>query len=318
MEKKNTENCSKRAERKQIQVPKDENPSTFEDFISLTILSILPYCPYNAISQGSLLDGQRISKNTIKSHLEHGKIPAESFDSYIRAFRKLKRLDIELESGQKFSNMETMTKLISVYCDILEALNERYKMLKGLPNGLISDEIKNWDFAKKYSQRFWYLLNKCFEAFCTLNYTDMMLLIKFFKSDELQRQMIIEKMEGAKVNSYFETVEALVSGKGSLWIDAHKKFSVTTEKKTSEEQNWEIFIKKLQKYLDINRVGKEAMIEVRKAQIINAFLILIWPPEGETDTKFGPQEIEALIIFKYFLTEEARKNLLDELQVDYA
>lgn len=59
------------------------------------------------------------------------------------------------------------------------------------------------------------------------------------------------------------------------------------------------------------------MIEVRKAQVINAFLILIWPPEGETDTKFGPQEIEPLIIFKYFLTEEARQNLLDELQIDY-
>lgn len=312
------ENTRKKEGRKKIKVPKDENPSTLEDFISLVILSILPYCPYNAISQGSLLDGQRISKNTIKSHLEHGKIPAESFDSYIRAFRKLKRLDIELESGQKFSNMETMKKIISVYCNTLEALNERYKRLKGLPNSLISDKIKNWDFAKKYSQRFWYLLNKCFEAFCTLNYIDIMFLIRFFKSDEFQRKMIMEKMENATSKSYFEVAKMLVSGDGGLWIDAYKKFSSRTEKRTSEEQNWKIFIEKLQKHLDINRVGKEAMVEVRKAQIINSFLILIWPPEGETDTKFGSQEIEALIVFKYFLTEEARQNLLDELQIDYA
>lgn len=319
MEKENGENTRGREERKRIEVPNLENPSTFEDYMSQLILAVLPLCSYNAISQGSRLDGKRISKNTIKSHLSQGKIPPDSFDTYIRAFKQLNQLDVELENGQKIndSKLAAMKKFITTYCDILEWANERYKAMKGFSYELISDRIKDWDFAKKYSQRFWYFLNKCFEAFCTLDYYDFLFLNKFFKGDEAARQLIMEKMEGEKANHYSETVEALLNGEGNLWIEAHKKCSSEAEKKTSKEQNWEIFNRKIKKMTTVSGINKGTNQIARKAMEFNDFLRLIWPKEGESDTKFGTKEIEALIIFKYYLTEEARQNLLDKLQIDY-
>lgn len=323
MEKMKEKNTPGRAERKKIEVPKLENPSTLEDYISQLILSVLPLCPYNAISQGSVLEGERISKNTIKNHLSQGRIPPESFDKYVRAFKQLKRLDVKLEDGQKFSESElaakltAMRKFIEVYCGVLECVNERYKAMKGFPYDLISDKIKNWDFAKKYSQDFWYFLNKCFEAFCTVNYYDFLFLSKFFRCDEPERELIMERMEGKKVIPYSEIIETLLNGEGNLWINAHKECSSEAEKKTSKEQNWEIFNQKIKKMTTVRGINKETNQIAFKAVGFNGFLSLIWPKEGETDTNFGTKEIEALIVFKYFLTKEAQQNLLEELKIDY-
>lgn len=319
MEEKNAEKRQGREERKPIEVPKLENPSTLEDYISQLILAVLPLCPYNAISQGSVLEGERISKNTIKNHLSQGRIPPDSFDKYVRAFKQLKRLDVKLDDGQKFSDSKfvAMRKFIEVYCDILECINESYKAMKGFPYYLISDRIKNWDFAKEYSQDFWYFLNKCFEAFCTVDYFDFLFLSKFFRCDKPERELIMERMEGERVVPYSDIVETLLNGEGNLWINAHKECSSEAEKKTSKEQNWEIFNQKIKKMTTVRGINKETNQIAFKAVGLNGFLSLIWPKEGETDTNFGTKEIEALIVFKYFLTKEAQQNLLEELKIDY-
>ena len=67
----------------------------------------------------------------------------------------------------------------------------------------------------------------------------------------------------------------------------------------------------------VSGINKETNQIAFRAIGFNGFLSLIWPKEGATDTNFGTKEIEALIVFKYFLTKEAQQNLLDKLQIDY-
>lgn len=304
---------NKREKKKQIKVPKAENLSTFEDYISATILTLLPYCPYNAIHEGSLYEGSKISKNTIKVHLRQGKVPPAFFDSYIRAFGKLKRLDIKTDEGHDFPDLDKMKNLIETHYDFFKSLNKAYKSLKEYPYGVIFEKIESWDSTKGPSQRFWYLLNKCFEAFWTLNYEDVLFLIKFFKSEEAERQTILTKMDQLKANNYFCIIDSLMNGEGKVWIDAHNKYSSNTLKKSSADQNLEILNKKIKELTVIQNCDDEIAIKVHKARIISRFFALVWPKKGETDTQFGPKEIEALLVFKYFLTEEAQQKLIDEL-----
>lgn len=323
MEKKERENTRRREERKKIEIPKLENPSTVEDYISQLILSLLPYCTYNSISQGSERElpskgKAQISRNTIKNHLKQGNVPPELFDSYIKAFRKLEPSNIELGKGQNDGQQkEAMEKYLAAYCDLLELVNESYKVWKKLPYNLISSELYDENFAQKYSNRFWYLLNKCFEAIRTLNYYDVLFLNKFFKSGEDERQKIVKKLNDSEANSHFAVIEAFLHGGGNLWLGAYKEFSSDTKKKSTKEQKSEAFREKLKDMATVERINKETNRIARKALEVMSFLALIWPGEGETDTKFGPKEIEALIVFKYFLTDEAQKKLLTELQIDY-
>lgn len=311
------EEKKRREEKKRIKVPEVDS-ETLEDHISRSIIEILQEFTYYSISKHSSPDDTKhISKNTIKAHLEQGKIPPDSFDSYIRAFGQIKRFDKTiLEVNEKF-NVENMEELIKIYYDIFETLNNFYKAFKKLPHDLISDKIKNKESAKELSQRFWYLLNKCFEAFCTLGRSDVLFLNKFFKSDENARQVIMTKMNNAKAVSYFDAIDILLNGEGNLWIDAYKDYSSNTEKKSSDEQNWEILTDKLQKFVYPKEINKKSNNIIDHALAINEFFAVIWPEEGETDTKFGSKEIEALIVFKYFLTQEAQQKLLNELQIEY-
>lgn len=303
---------------KEIKIPQidRQNFLTLEGHISALILIILQHCTYNSIWKNSLLDTKRISRNTIKSNLEQGKISPESFDSYIKAFGEIKQFNFGIDGTWSDADIQSGKEIYAICYKALIEANELYKMLKNLPYTLFSKTISSEESVEIYSQRFWYLLNKCFEAFCTLKFNDVMFLIKYFKSDEAVRKIIMTKMNSAETASYFNSVEMLLNGEGSLWVDAHKNYSSNTEKKSSSEQNWEILNRKLQNFASVKEIDGKFAEKPNQAVVLSGFFALIWPEEGEADTKFGPKEIEALIIFKYFLTEESRQKLIDELYGD--
>lgn len=305
--------------RKHIDVPKPkkEDLLALEDCISSLIIIMLKNCPYHGIHMGSLTNNNRISENTIKDNLRQGKVSPRQFESYLKAIRTIRQFTFETDADNNFSCTD-IEKAKENMCDcyeILHAINEKYKKLKELPYSLFPDVINKWESAQKLSQRFWYLLNKCFDAFCTLNPDDILFLNKFFKNDEAERQMIVTKMDDSKGCNYSRVICELVGGEGELWIDAHGKYSDTAGK-SSARDNWEKLNDKLKNVLSVKAVDVEVNQKIDQAFLLTNFFAIIWPEEGETDTKFGPEEIKALIIWKYFLTEESRQELLDKFCED--
>ena len=257
-----------------------------------------------------------IDADVINKQIKRHSIPTEYFEKYVSAWKKTVKKPrtpavIEMSDTQwdKLKN-ECLIPMGEKILRIWNSFNNSH---------VISAVLKNKNALDGKSVRFPYLLDKCLNAFVTITADDVAFLCHFFKGDKNKRNVMLQKMDRAKIVAPNHIISILTSTDGQNWILAHKLYSSKIKREESVQNDWIECTEKIQLWIKDNSFIRANETE----QPYNVlpflqFLELIWPEEGETDTKFGPEEIKALIVFKYFLTEEAQQNLWDELQVDYA
>lgn len=256
-----------------------------------------------------------IEADIINKQIKRHSIPEEYFEKYVLAWKKTVKKPrtaavIEMSEAQwdKLKN-EYLIPMGEQTLSIWNRFNNSYP---------ISAVLNDKNALDGKSARFPYLLDKCFNAFATITADDIVFLCPFFKGDKSKREAILQKMNEAKTASPNHIISTLTSEDGQDWIRAHNLYSSKIERKESAQNNWIQCIERIQLWIKSNSFLKANETEQPYNVLpFFAFLGLIWPEEGELDTKFGPEEIKALIVFKYFLTEEAQRSLLDELQIDY-
>lgn len=299
-------------------------------------------------SEYGIIKYSGIDKKTVKEHKKKGEIPPKYFEQYMEALGKSNRPPKEVKEPAKEGKKLTLEEwkiFITIYRPIiypaLYAIYKEYKKIIGVgpylkervlgkgtsinnvvPEVLaeeleksinsINERVKQHK-VNELSPQFFHHLNICFDAFSTITTSDFLFLACFFRAKGKERKKIVAQVNKMALNSATDIISCLTSGSGKLWMMAYTHYSSNEGEKGTQTAIWKNFKKKIE-----NHFSESKDIEDQKKELaFFYFLALIWPEEGETDTKFGPQEIEALIVFKYFLTEEARQNLLDELQIDY-
>lgn len=257
----------------------------------------------------------RIDKDIINKHIQRKSIPPEYFEKYVKAWRKTTRKPrkptvVEQNKAEKWNELY---KCLMAKAEITLYLWNCFNNSFVVPS-LLND--KNALDGK--SARFPYLVDKCFNAFTTLTADDVAFLCHFFRGDTSKRETILQKMDEAEVIGPNHLISILTSKEGQNWTQAHKLYSAEIKRNESAQNGWIHCAEHIQLWIKNNSFIKAH--ETRKPYNVLSvlqFLELIWPEEGEADTKFGPKEIEAIIVFKYFLTQEAQQKLLSDLQIEY-
>lgn len=286
-------------------------------------------------SQNSIINNIDIDKKTVKEHKKKGVIPPKYFEQYIEALSK------GLPSKDVIESKEIWAENNKIYYEQLSNAFKEYKKVmgigpylinslfkKGPPTGnavpeffleQLEESVKSINKCIKrhniddLSPLFLYHMNICFDAFSTITPIDFLFLSKFFRASREERKKIWTLIDKMLFIPTIDIISCLTNGEAKLWIAAYTHYLSNTGKKSSQYDIWKKFKKKIEDCFFLN----ESIEKKKHTFAFYYFLALIWPEEGETDTKFGPKEIEALIVFKYFLTQEAQQKLLNELQIEY-
>lgn len=261
-------------------------------------------------SNDDVADILKVEPDTINKHMQRHSIPSEYFEKYVYAWKKtakkprtLAAIEMNETQWNELKN-ECLIPMAEKLLCIWNGFNNSYVM-----SPLLYD--KNALDGK--SARFPYLLDKCFTAFSRITADDVVFLCHFFRGDESKRKTMIQKMDKAEVSAPSHIISVLTSTDGQIWIQAYKLYTSKIKREESVENDWIQCAEKIQTWIkNTSFVKANETKQPYNVQPFLRFLELIWPEEGENDTKFGPEEIKALIIFKYFLTEEARQELIDE------
>lgn len=305
--------------------------------LSKSIISFMWFFSTNSIVKNTGLD-----KKTVNSHKETG-IPPKYFELYIKALGGTNYPSPEMQKilKSKPHAIEKCKTLTQIIYNTLNCQYEEYRRLVGvapyifdrvLGKGtahnkdvleMLSKQLeKNIDFIygritqneiENLSPQFLHRLNICFDAFSTMTKIDTLFFPTFFRASSERKEEILSQMNEMELNPVANIVSYLTSGSGKLWMTAYTHYSQDEKGRKAPGDTW----KKLKEKIEGKFYQMKSIEEQKNALAFYSFLALIWPEKGETDTTFGLEEIKALIVFKYFLTEEAQRNLLDELQIDY-
>lgn len=318
--------------------PKDEsleNLNGLETLLSKIIICFMWHFSINNIVENTCLD-----KKTVNSHKATG-IPPKYFELYVEALEKCSRPSLEMQEILKSKphaaeSCKILTQIIYRCLSHLYILHRKLfgtapyildrvfgketahdeDVLKILlePLEKVTDSIRSRITQNKIenlSPQFLYRLNICFDAFSTLTYVDVLFLPAFFRASNERKEEILTQMNKMALNPATDIVSCLTSGNGKPWMIAHNHYYINKKSEMTSDDIWEKLSQKIE-----GRFRQVKSIEEQKNVLaFCSFLALIWPEKGETDTKFGTKEIETLIVFKYYLTKEARQNLLDELEI---
>lgn len=251
-------------------------------------------------------------ESTIKSHIRKGreKIPCEYFEDYLNAWNNMdtapKGINIDEETWGQFKEL-----LLPFLYEMVQLYDYFVNWSTEFPTLIFP---KN-DAIKSFSPTFTYRLNKNFNAFRTLNPNDCLLVIHLMRTNECNRQKILTALNNLERQSPNATLSALTAGEGQYWLKARRSY-LSPYNNFDSQSNWDEFCKKVNNLLKIRNKNDIQKLKISNLELhcLNVFIGSIWPKDGETDTAFGVEEIDALIIFKYFLTEESQKSLLAELE----
>ena len=255
-----------------------------------------------------------IDKDIINKHIQRCSIPPEYFEKYVKAWKittKKPRTPAVVEMNEKqwkdfYGNLISLAEKVLYWWN---CFNDSF---------VISSLLNDKNALDGKSARFPYLMDKCLNAFTTLTADDVAFLCHFFRGDTNKRKAILQKMDEAEIFAPNHVVSILTSKDGQDWIQAHKLYSSEIKRDESVQNGWIQCTEKIKSWIKNNSFTKANETE-QPYNVLSVlqFLELIWPEKGEVDTKFGPKEIEALIVFKYFLTQEAQQKLLSDLQIEY-
>ena len=318
--------------------PKDESKEKLillEALLSKSIISFMWFFSTNNIAENVDLD-----KKTINSHKATG-IPPKYFGLYVEALGKCSRPSLEMQEILKSKphaaeSCKILTQIIyrclswqyTAYRKLVGAAPYILDRVSGKETAHDEDVLeilleqleKSTDFIRSHitqnkienlSPQFLYRVNICFDAFSTITYVDFLFLPTFFRASSERKEEILTKINKMALNPVTDIVSCLTSGDGKPWIIARNHYYTNKKSEMTSDDIW----KKLSQKIEGRFRQAKSIEEQKNVLAFCSFLALIWPEEGETDTKFGTKEIEALIVFKYCLTKEARQNLLDELEI---
>ena len=280
-----------------------------ETKVSDTLLRIQKFFSNNDVAR--IL---HIKKDIIHKHTQRRSIPSEYFEKYVKAWKKTTK-----KPRTKPVIKMNKTQWDKLYKNLISRAEITLYMWNCFNNSLVIPSLLNDKNALDgKSARFPYLMEKCFSAFTTLTADDIAFLCHFFRGDTNKREAILQKMDEAETIAPNHVVSILTSKDGQDWIQAHKLYSLEIKRDESVQNGWIQCAEKIESWIKTNSFIKANETgQPYNVLSVLQFLELIWPEEGETDTKFGSKEIEALIVFKYFLTQEARQTLLSDLQIEY-
>lgn len=305
--------------------------------LSKGIISLMWFFSTNSIVNSTGLD-----KKTVRGHKKGG-IPPKYFELYMKALGEPNHPSPEMQKiiKEKPHTLEQCKTIVHALYIVLNYQYEKYRRLVGAAPYLFNKilgkgTVRDDDVLKMLSEQldkcansinrrimqdkignlspqFLYHLNICFDAFSTITYTDTLFLPVLFQASRERQEEILTLMNKMTLNPATDIISCLTSGNGKLWVNAYTHYSADRKGTGPQNDDWKNLKKKIEgKFSQVRSIEEQ-----KNALAFYSFLALIWPKEGETDTNFGTKEIEALIVFKYFLTKEAQQNLLDELQIDY-
>lgn len=283
----------------------NQKSKDFESLVSETLIKIQVFFSNDDVA--SILD---IDKDKINKHIQRSSIPPKYFEKYVTAWKKTVKKPrtpavVEMDENQWNKLYNDLISVAEMILYLWNCFNNSF---------VVSSLLNDGDALNGKSVRFPYLVDKCFNAFTTLTADDVVFLCYFFRGDKSKRKAILQKMDEAVIFPPNHVISILTSKDGRNWTQAHKLYSAKINRQESMQRLWYHCAEKIKSWIKNNSFIKanEAKQPYNVLSVLQ-FLELIWPEEGETDTKFGPKEIEALIVFKYFLTQEAQQKLLNEL-----
>lgn len=262
----------------------------------------------------------------VNKQIKRGSIPAEYFETYIKAWRQIdkKPLERHIEAGGNkellLASLETIddAKWNEMGDTAIESVDKIVSFWKRLNDFDAIPVLDNNHALDGKSARFPHLISECFDAFTTLTLDDMTFLYLIFGGNQCRRKAVLQEMTTSKVSVPNQIISMLTCKEGKSWLRACELYSSKIDVKESVQDCWDRCVAKIQKWRKKNaflpawKTGRGQ--EANKVFSFNLFLSLIWPQDDADDTEFGAEEIKALITFKYFLTEDARQGLIDKFQ----
>lgn len=283
------------------------------DGLSNCILKLRPFFSNYQLSNYQLENNSSMAKGTIKKHFEEGIIPPEYIKTYLVAMkesglRQAKRSpDVEIQNADA-DTLKAINDFLTFYIDALLKLWDKQECIENFGIDIVGKPLTDKRATENFSPLFAYRMNKCFDAFSTITVYDYLFLKSFYRSNEDKRHRILECLNRSDTRPALDILMDLTTGEGRHWIKALSIYSSSVGKKSKPFNQWRSFTDKVKSWAD-----KSTMVDVLKRDhsvfILQLFVEMIWPERNATDTNFGAKEIQALIAYKYFLTEDAQKTL---------
>lgn len=225
----------------------------------------------------------------------------------------------ESKRGKLLQDRNQEDLLLNAICDAMEMASNLVQIITDFDKDLIPKDFESFDTVKNVDPRFVYAINKSFNALKTLTLQDLFFLCIYRRSDTRGKvcNLLNEKID----LSLLQIDDDYVNEVTTNWVKARREFSFKrTKEEISAFEEWRIFIDKFKALksfdavIDANRNGenKDKPKERYQKWILILFLKIIWPREENTNTNFGPQDIDALLVFKNCLSAESQVDLLNE------
>lgn len=183
--------------------------------------------------------------------------------------------------------------------------------LKNIYVELCPQIFEKEDAVDNYSPLYGFKLYKSFDAFLTLTLDDILFLAYFMKASDVSKGKIMERMNIFDHRTGNDVINFWASKENGQWLAVRKRYA-SSKNKPENDDYWAEFCRKVKALARNSTLGPDG--GRNQPLVLYFFLNLIWPKEDDIDTSFGPKEIDSLIHFKYLLTENAQRKLLDELK----
>lgn len=256
-----------------------------------------------------------IELETLKSREKSRYLPPEDFEKYIAAFEKCRKMPRRRKPNEKF-NEEKWDELSKATVKLTKIAVQEYKQVNDLFEIVYWLIIKDANATSKISPLFSYRVANSFDAFASIEHDDLSFLRCYFTENSVNRAWIKRRLNNSACHAPSEILSMLSQPDIWTWLRAKEQYLSCLVPSKTAYKSWEKFREKVKVLTQTayKSVQEGDNRDLMRLVYLSIFISMIWPKDGEKDTVFGADEIDALIIFKFFLTESAQKMLLAELE----